>query len=142
MPFERAYIEVEERPALPTRSILVVDDDPSIVNLLREDLTEEGYNVLCGYDGQMAIQMARRQRPDLIIMDVAMPMTNGLKAFEYLRTCDDTRQIPVIFVSGEMSKDIFPIIQTAPRVAHLKKPMDLEHLNSMVRQFLKQYPVF
>jgi two-component system, sensor histidine kinase and response regulator len=140
--FERAssYPDVHRPPV--TGSILVVDDDPSIVNLLKEDLTQEGHTVYCGYDGQMAIQLARRERPNLIIMDVAMPMTNGLKAFEYLRKCDDTKSIPVIFVSGEMSKDIFPIVQNSQRVAHLKKPMDLEHLNSMVRQFLTQYPTF
>jgi CheY-like chemotaxis protein len=143
MPLDQTYTYPGIQPAaVPTQSILVVDDDPSIVNLLREDLTEEGYKVFCGYDGQMAIQLARRERPNLIILDVAMPMTNGLKAFEYLRTCEDTRQIPVIFVSGEMSRDIFPLIESAPRVAHLKKPMDLEHLNSMVRQFLAKYPVF
>jgi CheY-like chemotaxis protein len=125
--------------AAPT--ILVVDDDPSIVNLLRENLVQEGYQVACGYDGQAAIHMARQARPSLIILDVNMPMTNGLKAFEYLRRNEETKRIPVIFVSGELSKDVFPLIQSAPRVAHLKKPMDLEHLNSMVRQFLSQYPI-
>ncbi len=121
--------------------ILVVDDDPSIVNLLREALSMEGYEILCGFDGQMAVQMARKYLPDLIVMDVAMPMTNGLKAFQFLRAGEDTRLIPVIFVSGELSKDVYPIVEQGSRVAHLKKPMDLEHLSSMVRQFIRQYPV-
>src|SRR5579872_1085753 len=101
--------------------ILVVDDDPSIVNLLKESFILEGYKVSCGFDGQMAIQMARKQHPDLIILDVSMPMTNGLKAFEFLRSNEDTRLIPVIFVSGELSKDIYPIVESGSRVAHLKK---------------------
>ena len=122
-------------------TILVVDDDPSIVNLLKESFTLEGYKVLCGFDGQMAIQMARKQRPDLIVLDVSMPMTNGLKAFQFLRSNEDTRMIPVIFVSGELSKDIYPIVEAGSRVAHIKKPMDLEHLNSMARQFIQQFPV-
>ncbi len=121
-------------------TILIVDDDASIVNMLREDLSEEGYQVSCGYDGQMAIQLARQIHPDLIIMDVFMPMTNGLKAFAYLRESPETAKIPVIFVSGELSSDVYPVIAEEPRVAHLKKPMDLEHLNSMVRHFLEQYP--
>jgi CheY-like chemotaxis protein len=132
--------DVDSAPAV-TPSVLVVDDDASLVNLLKEDLTGEGYIVHCGYDGQMAIQLARRELPDLIILDVTMPMTNGLKAFEYLRANEDTRQIPIIFCSGELSKDVYPIIASAPRVAHLKKPMDLDHLNSMVRSFIQQYPV-
>ncbi len=122
-------------------TVLVVDDDTSIVNLLRESLTLEGYNVTCGFDGQMAVQLARKQIPDLIILDVSMPMTNGLKAFEYLRAAEETRMIPVIFLSGELSKNVFPTVEGGARVAHLKKPMDLDHLNSLVRQFIQQYPV-
>jgi CheY-like chemotaxis protein len=123
------------------RRILVVDDDPSIVNLIKEDLESLGFQVFSGFDGQMAIQLANQERPDLIILDVNMPMTNGLKAFEYLRRSPVTQPIPIIFVSGELSKDVYPLVAGSQRVAHLKKPMDLEHLNSMVLQFLRQYPV-
>ena len=122
-------------------SILVVDDDPSIVNLLKEYLMEAGYIVHCGYDGSMAIQLAHKHQPDLIIMDVNMPVTNGLRAFKYIRELPDTASTPVIFVSGELSKDVYPIIESASRVAHLKKPMDLENLHSMVRHFLQVYPI-
>lgn len=121
--------------------VLVVDDDASLVNLLKENFLSLGYKVSCGYDGQMAIALARHDQPDIILLDVNMPMTNGLKAFEFLRQGKDTYQIPIIFVSGELSKEIYPIISSTPRVAHLKKPMDLEHLNSMVRHFIQVYPV-
>jgi CheY-like chemotaxis protein len=124
---------------MPT--ILVIDDDPSIVHLLKEDLVAEGYTVLEGYDGQMALQMARQSRPDLIVMDVNMPLINGLKALEFLRGLEATRNIPILFLTGEASGTVAPQLSAAPRVAHLKKPIDLEHLNSMVRQFIKQYPV-
>lgn len=137
----RNYHESGDYRSSETPTILVVDDDPAIVNLLKESFTLEGYNVLCGFDGQMAVQMARKQHPDVIILDVSMPMTNGLKAFQFLRSNEDTRMIPVIFVSGELSKDIYPVVESGSRVAHLKKPMDLEHLNSMVRQFIQQFPV-
>jgi CheY-like chemotaxis protein len=70
-----------------------------------------------------------------------MPMIHGLKAFQFLRESPETRSIPVIFVSGELSRDVYPVIESAPRVAHVKKPVDFENLNSLVKQFLKQYPV-
>jgi CheY-like chemotaxis protein len=139
MPFEERLLG--DLPAISRRRVLVVDDDPSIVNLIKEDLESLGFQVSCGYDGQMAIQLAHQEHPDLIILDVNMPMTNGLRAFEYLRRSPATQAIPIIFVSGELSKDVYPVVATAQRVAHLKKPMDLEHLNSMVRQFIRQYPV-
>lgn len=121
--------------------MLVVDDDPSIVNMLKEDLLAEGHNVSCGYDGQMAVRIARETHPDLIIMDVFMPLTNGIKALEYLRSFPETSTIPVIFISGELSQDVYPHIHNVPRVAHLKKPLDLESLNSFVKQFAGLYPV-
>jgi len=121
--------------------VLVVDDDPAIVNMLREYLEMFEYEVRCGYDGQMAVQMAHRDKPDLILMDVSMPMINGIKAFEFLRGHEDTKSIPVIFVSGELSRDIYPLIEEAPRAAHIKKPLDLENLNSLVSHFITEYPV-
>src|SRR5437016_4289977 len=116
---------------MPTK-ILIIDDDPSIVNLLKEDLTAEGYDVSEGYDGQMALLMARQMRPHLIIMDVNMPVTNGLKALEYLRGLEETKDIPILFLTGESSKQVFPSIASAPRVSHIKKPVDLDELNSLI----------
>ena len=121
--------------------ILVVDDDMALVHLLRESLQSSGYKVCVGYDGQQALQQARKEKPHLIVLDVAMPMLNGIKTFEYLRQATETRQIPVIFLSGELTKDVYPLIETASRVAHVKKPMDLEHLHSLIKQFLAEYPV-
>jgi CheY-like chemotaxis protein len=121
-------------------SVLVIDDDPSIVHLLKEDLESEGYHVDQGYDGQMALQLARTNQPDLIIMDVNMPMINGLKALEYLRGLEETKGIPIIFLTGETSDRVTPTLENSARVAHLKKPIDLEHLNSMVREYIDKYP--
>lgn len=120
-------------------TILVVDDDPSIVNLLKENLEDQGYRVLAGFDGQAALQMARNSVPSLIILDVNMPLINGLKALEFLRGNETTRNIPVIFLTGENSDRVSPALDAATRVTHLKKPIDLEDLNSLVRQTLAKY---
>ncbi len=122
-----------------SETILVVDDDPALVNLLKEDLEAEGYTIVTGYDGQMAVQAARTTRPDLIILDVHMPMTNGPKAYEVLRSAPETRMIPVIFLTGEPSQRVSSVDPGA-RMAHLQKPVDLEELNALVRQFLKPSP--
>jgi CheY-like chemotaxis protein len=121
-------------------SILVVDDDASIVHLLKEDLEQEGYEVLEGYDGQMALQMARLSKPQLIIMDVNMPFTNGLKALEHLRGLAATKDTPIIFLTGEATANVAPMLASASRVAHVKKPIDLADLNSLVRELLEKYP--
>jgi CheY-like chemotaxis protein len=122
------------------KTILVVDDDPSIVHLLKEDLEIEGYKVIEAYDGQMALTQARSARPQLIILDVNMPLLGGLKALEYLREAPETQSIPVLFLTGEASANVAPHLTSEPRVAHVKKPIDLEDLNSLVRQLLEKYP--
>jgi len=123
------------------KTVLVIDDDPSIVNLLKEDLEAEGYRILMGYDGQAAIHISNTSRPDLIILDVNMPLLGGLKTLEYLRESRVTRNIPILFLTGEASSNVAPHLESAPRVAHVKKPIDLDDLNSLVRQLLEKYPV-
>ena len=124
---------------MPT-TILVIDDDPDIVKLLETNLQEEGYMVVSGHDGQMALNLAKTRRPNLIIMDVQMPMTSGLKALEFLRKTPETKDIPILFLSGARSDMIYPMIADAPRVSFIKKPLDLEQVNSMVREILQKYP--
>ncbi len=120
-------------------TILVIDDDMPLVKMIKTSLEGEGYNVLTGFDGQMAVNLALTRKPHLIIMDVNMPMTNGLKALEFLRKTPATAHIPVIFLSGEKSGSIYPVIESSQRVAFIKKPLDIEHLLSLVRQYLQQY---
>src|SRR2546425_13349181 len=107
---------------------LVIDDDPSIVHLLRENLEQEGYRIVEGYDGQMALQLAKTAKPQLIILDFNMPLLNGLKALEYLRALAETKNIPILFLSGEASAQVAPALKSWARVAHVKKPIDLDDL--------------
>ena len=126
--------------ARPTsRKILVVDDDPAMVRLLREFLEGEGYSVSCALDGQVALRLVHEHSFDLIIMDVNMPVTNGLQVLERLRASADTARIPVILVTGEPSGLVYPAVANDPRAAHVKKPVDLESFNSVIQFFLQRY---
>ncbi len=122
-------------------TILIVDDDLPVLQMLKSGLESEGYGTISGFDGQMALNLAKTRRPNLIIMDINMPMTNGLKAFEFLRKTKETAAIPIIFLSGEKSGSVYPTIESAQRVAFIKKPLDIEHLLSIVQKFLEQYAV-
>ncbi len=121
---------------MPPRKILIVDDDMDVIRVLKESLEVEGYGVMVGFDGQMAVNLARKQKPDLIILDVTMPMTNGFKALEFLRKFPETAGIPVIFLTGVSSQDVYPHLVKHTRVAHLKKPLDLADLHSVLSEFL------
>ena len=116
--------------------ILVVDDDPTIVQMLKAGLEDEGYAVIEGFDGAMALQLAIARRPDLLIMDVNMPMTSGLRALEFMRQNSQTTEIPVLFLTGAASSTVYPSVENDSRVTFIKKPVDLEELFSLVRQLL------
>ncbi|MGB9802735.1 response regulator, partial [Desulfofundulus sp.] len=80
--------------------ILVVDDEEHIVELLRFNLEKEGYQVITATDGNTAIEMARSQRPDLILLDVMLPGQDGLAVCRTLQQEAETRHIPVIMISA------------------------------------------
>ncbi|HEY3999011.1 MAG TPA: response regulator [Candidatus Xenobia bacterium] len=80
--------------------ILVVDDDPSVVNALTQLLSTHGYQTLRAYDGIEAVVKSRDEGPDLIILDVYMPHMNGLEVIRRLRGREDTARIPIILLTA------------------------------------------
>jgi DNA-binding response OmpR family regulator len=69
----------------PTKTVLVVDDEPTLVATLRYNLEREGYRVVAAADGEKAISMARSERPDLMILDLMLPAVDGLEVCRILR---------------------------------------------------------
>ena len=78
-------------------TILVVDDQSSVRQLLQEYLTEQGFHVAIATDGQSALYMARREQPDLILLDIMMPRMDG---YQFLRQFRQERQTPVIIITA------------------------------------------
>jgi CheY-like chemotaxis protein len=122
-----------------SHTILVADDDPEILKMIQQGLEAEGYRVLTANNGAIATRFALTQRPDLIVLDVAMPMSSGLKVYENLRSNPQSEKIPVIFLTGLPSANVYPTVEQGTRVAHLKKPVDLVDLVSMIQKFLQDY---
>ena len=81
-------------------TILVVDDIAANRNLLRETLEPQGYEVLLAPDGESALKVAPRARPDVILLDVMMPGLNGFETCRRLKASEGTRAIPVIFITA------------------------------------------
>ena len=79
--------------------IMIVDDSPTDVHLLKKILEKNGFNTLTASDAGEGIQVAKREKPDLILMDVVMPGLNGFQATRELSSDPDTSAIPVIIVT-------------------------------------------
>ena len=89
-----------ERLSEPSPSILVVDDTPANLQVLTGMLKERGYKVRPVPSGKLALLAARRDPPDLILLDINMPEMNGYEVCQQLKTDDRLRGIPVIFISA------------------------------------------
>nr|MBA3970424.1 response regulator [Gemmatimonadota bacterium] len=85
---------------MPGKTVLVVDDIPEQRNILVTLLRYSGYEFLEATDGKAAIQMAREQHPDLILMDAGLPVLDGWEATEQLKQDSTTSHIPVIMLTA------------------------------------------
>ncbi len=80
-------------------TILIVDDSPTEIHVLKGILSKQGYSVLVAENGEAGVEEARASKPDLILMDVVMPGLNGFQATRQLNRDPDTSEIPVILVT-------------------------------------------
>ena len=83
------------------QTVLVVDDERHIVKILQFNLAKNGYNVLCAFDGEEALDVLSRQRPDLVILDVMMPKMNGYQVCEAIKGDPETTDLPVILLTAK-----------------------------------------
>ena len=131
-------MEQEKAPALDNNGhiagkVLIVEDDADIANLIGLHLKEDGQEVLIAKRGDDALEMAQRERPDLITLDLLLPDVNGLSVLEQLKENPDTRDIPVIVVSVLADEDEGKRLGA---VDYVTKPIDEQVLMQAVRQVL------
>lgn len=98
--------ENDPTPA-PTEAgkVLVADDSRTIVHALTLMLGRAGFRTLAAFDGREAVDIARRESPDLILMDIVMPVMNGFEAMRRLKADAATQAIPIIVITGEQQSD-------------------------------------
>ncbi len=87
------------------RTIMVVDDHPDVVDILRITLESKGFNVRCAYSGKDLFAGLEELKPDLIILDIMMPEMDGLKVLTRLRKNSDTASIPIILLTAMVQQE-------------------------------------
>jgi DNA-binding response OmpR family regulator len=117
---------------METRTILVVDDEESIRFLYREELEEEGYRVITAADGEEALRKVRRDKPDLITLDIRMPGMDGIEVLHRIREMD--KEIPVIMSTayGEYRNDF----NVWASDAYVIKTANLDELKETIERLL------
>lgn len=117
-------------------TILVVDDDLDILELLKMNLEPEGYNVQTASDGESAVQSACTNPPDLILLDVMMPHKNGFQVVEELKDIEETKNVPIILVTARgQTEDKVRGLDTGAD-DYITKPFDLREVTARVEAVL------
>jgi serine phosphatase RsbU (regulator of sigma subunit) len=127
----------QAKPVANTASILVVDDAPANLQVLAGMLKDRGYKARPVRNGKLALQAARRDPPDLILLDINMPEMNGYEVCEHLKADGNLKGIPVIFISA-LSEQLDKVKAFATGgVDYLTKPFQMEELHARVETHLK-----
>lgn len=120
------------------QKILVVDDDPVVIKAMTMKLTAAGYEIVTAADGTQALAAARREKPDLILLDVNFPADvgtswDGFQVIAWLQRVDESKGTPVIVISGGETAKYKARALQAGAIAYLQKPVDNEELLGLVK---------
>jgi CheY-like chemotaxis protein len=118
-------------------SILVVDDQPINVQLLKRKLEREGIQVTTAYNGIEALELVKRAKPDLILLDVMMPDMDGIEVCQRLQADEQTRSIPIIFITARTTKEGKIEGLSVGAVDYITKPIDLDETLARVQTQLR-----
>ncbi len=119
------------------KKILVVDDDPGVHLIITPILTKEGYSVIPAHNGEQGLQLALKERPDMIILDVIMPGIKGRDLCVKIKAYDVLKHIPVVFLTAKDSADDIEAELEAGAISHLTKPIVPGHLLTAVNTLIK-----
>jgi DNA-binding response OmpR family regulator len=119
-------------------TILVVDDERDLVELLRYNLQRGGYEVACAYDGNEAIDAAQRHRPDLVVLDLMLPGEDGLEVCRRLRADQKTAKVPIIMLTAKAAETDRIVGLELGADDYVTKPFSPRELVARVRAVLRR----
>ena len=120
------------------KKILVVDDEVDLVKTIQFSLELEGYKVLVSYNGEDALNQARKENPDLILLDIMLPKLDGYKVCRLLKFDEQYKHIPILMMTAKtQEKDKLMGKETGAN-EYVTKPFDMEELMEKVKTYLNK----
>ena len=123
-------------PQNKLETILVVDDDELMLKLLRTALAQENYELMLAASGLEALNLLRKRRPDLILMDMEMPGLDGMETTSRIKSAEQFSTLPVIMVTGNSEKAIVASCLKAGATDFVVKPFNREVLLDKIHKLL------
>jgi len=119
------------------KKILVADDEKHIVQIVQFNLEKKGnYEVIVAYDGEMALELIKQEKPDLVISDIMMPKMTGFELFEALRNDDEIKDTPFIILTAKGQDSYFEEGQEKGILHILTKPFSPKALLAIAKEIL------
>ena len=128
--------------AAPQKTILVVDDNEIVIKTISLKLQGAGYRVVSAMDGSEAVALARRENPDLILLDISFPPEvtgvpwDGFRIMEWFHRLDTAKKIPIIIITGSEDPKTKERATQSGAVAFFQKPIEHDYLLKVVRATL------
>lgn len=137
-PLKHNTDEIAQSASSQAALVLVVDDMVDNLVLLSLELQTHGYRVVTASNGEEAVRVATLSKPDIILMDIAMPQVDGLEATRKIRENADLRAIPVIAITAYHTAGFQRAAHDAGFDGYLTKPLDFDRMHSLIEAFLQR----
>ncbi|MFK7758431.1 MAG: response regulator [Phycisphaerales bacterium] len=118
------------------KTILIADDDTGLLKALACRLESEGYEVFQAQDGYQALALARKEHPDLLILDINMPAGSGVTVLARVKAIDEIAETPVIIITGQNIQSLPRSIREQESTTLLRKPFDTGTLIATVHEYM------
>ena len=119
------------------KRVLIVDDEPDIVESIKFNLELEGIQCIDVYDGEEALLKARKENPDLIILDIMLPKMHGYKIARLLKFDETYKHIPIIMLTARSQKADIELGEETGANEYITKPFEMDMLVALVKKYLE-----
>ncbi|MCH2449323.1 MAG: response regulator transcription factor [Gracilimonas sp.] len=124
---------------MANKTILVVDDEKDLLDLIEYNLKKEGFSVLKAENGEEGIKIAKEHKPDLVLMDIMMPKMDGMEAVEKMRGDDDLKSIPIIFLTARSDEKTEVEGLNKGGDDYITKPISTTKLISRIKAVMRRF---
>ncbi|MDI6758875.1 MAG: response regulator [Candidatus Omnitrophota bacterium] len=120
------------------KKILMVEDEAQLVEMVQMRLGVNNYEVLTAYNGEEALEKARKEKPDLILLDLMLPKMDGYKVCSLLKNDPRYNKIPIIMLTARAQEEEIELGRELGADAYITKPFESEDLLAKIKELLKQ----
>jgi DNA-binding response OmpR family regulator len=118
------------------KRVLIVDDEPDILKTAIFRLKKAGYEIITAKDGKTGVELAKKEKPNLILLDVRLPLMDGYEVCQRLKSDDNFKKIPVIFLTASVANKIADKIKEFGAEDYIIKPFEPEELLDKVKKYI------